>query len=90
MAIYANQANKPQASGVAYAKAITLLERHTVKSRGGIISFAECRRVLSWLYHFDREEVFVFLDELQAQGLCRVVPYKGVKIDSMRGNDQQK
>lgn len=90
MAICAAPTNKPQPLGIAYSKAITLLKRHAIKSGGGLISFAECRRVMSWLYHLDREEVFIFLAELEAQDLIKVIPFRGVKISSDRQKSQQR
>ncbi len=88
MTICAAPAHKLQLVGVVYIKAVTLLEKHAIKSGNGLISFPECRRVLSWLYHLDKEEAFVFLGELEAQGMCRIIPYRGVKINSRRENDQ--
>lgn len=90
MAICAASANKSQPPGIAYSKALTLLERHAIKSGGGLISFPECRRVLSWLYHLDREEVYLFLAELEEQGMCKVVPFRDVKISSGRQKSQQR
>ncbi len=75
---------KSQPPGVAYSKALILINKHAIKSSGGLISFAECRRVLSWLYHLNRNEVYLFLAELEEQGLCKVVPFRGVKISSDR------
>jgi hypothetical protein len=88
MTIFPVPANKSQTYGVAHIKAITLLEKHAIKS-AGLISFPECRRVLSWLYHFDRCEVFAFLVELEAKGMCQIIPYRGVKIGIRRDNDRR-
>lgn len=79
MQAYAPPTNKPQ-PGIAYAKAVALIGKHAVRDSGGVISYAECRRVLSWLYHLNREEVFVFLGELESRGLCIVIPYRGIRL----------
>lgn len=81
MNTYALPANKDEpTAGIAYRKALILLERHA-RGNGGYISFPECRRVLSHLYHLSKDEVFVFLGEMEEQGLCRIIPYHGVKIN---------
>lgn len=83
----APEANKDEPTpGVAQRKALILLERHARQSRG-LISFPECRRVLSHLYHFDREEVFAFLTEMEQQGLCTIIPFHGVHFNNRRGGN---
>lgn len=81
MAINVAPTNKDEpTAGIAYRKALILLERHARGSRG-YISFPECRRVLSHLYHLSKDEVFVFLGEMEEQGLCLNIPYHGIKIN---------
>lgn len=67
---------------VAYSKAVSLLQKHGKKTGSGTIPYAECCRVLGWLYHLDRGETFIFLGELEELGLVRQVPYHGIKINS--------
>jgi hypothetical protein len=83
---YAPTTNKTQPSwDTAHRKARKLIVLHAKKTSGGIYPFAECRKVLAWLFHFERGEVFAFLGEMEEQGLCRIIPYHGVRIDGERG-----
>ncbi len=86
MESYAPPANKAQPSGnTAHRKARKLIVLHAKKTSGGIYSFSECRRVLAWLFHFDADEVFAFLGEMEEQGICKIIPYHGIRIDGGRG-----
>lgn len=70
---------KPRAS-VVESKAVHSLNKHATKSGGDIISYKECKRVFSWLYHINTDEVFLFLRELEERGLLVQVPGHGVRI----------
>lgn len=81
MQVYAVPTHKDR-TPVAYSKAVTLLKKHGRKTGSGTIPYAECCRILSWLFHLNREETFIFLGELEEFGLVRQVPYHGIKISS--------
>jgi hypothetical protein len=66
--------------GVPYLKAIKLIDKHAKKRQSGIVPFSEARKVLSWLFHFDREESRKFIIELRKLGLVSYHPYHGIKI----------
>jgi len=58
------------------------------KSKGGIISFKEVFRTLSWLFHLNKQEAWSFLREMQARGAIKIVPYKGIRITAnLEGDD---
>lgn len=81
MKLNAPTGNKPEtpAAGVAHKKVLASLERHALKTRGGrFVSFPECRSVLSHLFHLKGDEAFHFLEEMEQQGLCRLIPYHGI------------
>ncbi len=83
--------DQPLEAGIAHRKALTLLERHANKTSGGrFIPFPECKRILSHLFHLSRDEVFVFLGEMEEQGLCTIIPYHGIKISSKGKRSQQR
>lgn len=70
--------NRSPAAGVPYRKARALFERHSTKTSGGIIPFPETMSILSYLYHFNKNEGFEFLYEMEAQGLCRIITGHGI------------
>ncbi len=73
---------KTQAPGVAYEKAVLLLDTHCEKTRNGITTFKETRSVLAWLYHLNRSEIRRFLHELHELGLIELVPCWGLRLKS--------
>lgn len=86
MESYASRANKAQPPGsIAHMKALILIQRHAKKTSGGIYSFAECRKVLAWLFHLDADEVFAFLGEMEKENLVKIIPFHGIRIDGERG-----
>lgn len=76
-----NTALKPQTRpNIAIEKALSLLDKHAVKTSGRIISFKECRRILGWLYHFNKQETERFLFEVKELGLIERKSYHGIRI----------
>ena len=73
-------AYKDQSTSVLHKKALRLLNRHARKTSGGIITFPEARRVLSWLFHLSKSESREFLKELTRAGLIEVKPFHGIRI----------
>jgi hypothetical protein len=67
-------------AGIAHRKALRLLRRHAPKAGRGIVPFPAARQVLSWLFHLDKEESRLFLQEMEEFGLLRVHPYRGVRL----------
>lgn len=79
--VSAAETHKPQPKeGVVYEKTIELLKKHAHKNRKGIISFPDANRILSWLFHLNKQETAALFGELKDKGLITVYPYHGIVI----------
>ncbi len=79
--INAAEANKVQPkAGVVYEKTVELLKKHAPRNGKGIISFHDANRVLSWLFHLNKQETAALIDELKEKELITVYPYHGIAV----------
>ncbi len=79
--ISAAETHKPQPkAGVVYEKTIELLKKHARRNRKGIISFPDANRILSWLFHLNKQETAALIDELKEKELITVYPYHGIAL----------
>ncbi len=78
-------ANNTEASAsVLHTKVILSLQKHCFRDGSGLIPLSEVNRVLSWLYHCDKNERHSPLYELQKLNLIEVKPYHGIRINTKR------
>jgi len=72
--------SKENNPSVAHIKACGYLVKHGVKRSSGIIPYPEVKRVLSWLFHFNKSESWEFIAELQSSKLIKRYPYHGILV----------
>ena len=70
---------------VVHKKAISTLKRRKCKNKppSEVIRLPDVFHTLSWLFHLNKREAWVFIKELERYGLIQLIPYQGVRIRAL-------
>ena len=74
-------------ASILHIKIVQELNNRCPKSKGGIISFKDVKRTLSWMWHLDKDTAWGLMKELEGVGLLRIIPYHGVILQG--GDDAE-
>lgn len=77
---------KFQRGSVIHTKILTELENRAQK-RNDIIPFPEVNRILTWLFHANKQEREQVEKELGELGMIEVIPYHGWRICKNQGKN---
>ncbi|MEM5810484.1 MAG: hypothetical protein QXP66_01115 [Candidatus Aenigmatarchaeota archaeon] len=70
-----------------YEKALRELEK--ISNNGRVIPYPLIYQRFSWMFHFTKEESFLFLKELRRKGFVRICGLRGVKLNKGNSYDSR-